>query len=123
MPSSAKRDELRAHLFNKAHTKPRSEIVKLFGIDVEFRQPTIGAILDAQKVENPAEQAAMMIVRFAYVPGTDELVFESGDIASITQWPFGEDMQRVQDVIGRLTALDVEATKKELANDPLDKAS
>lgn len=121
--SSAKRDELRAHLFDKANTRAKSEVLTLFGVEVELRQPSIGAIMDAQEIKDPARQAANMIIKFAYVPGTDEKVFEEGDVDSIIQWPFGEDLKHLQDAIGRLTSLDVEAAQEDLEKDPLDKAS
>ena len=47
------RDELRAKLLSSK--KFKSEIIQIFGEDVEVRQPNMGQILDAQQLEDRKE--------------------------------------------------------------------
>lgn len=112
------RDALRSKLLT-SH-KPKSKLVKVFGAEIELRQPRLGVVMKTREMEDPAERVASMIIQYAYVPGTDELVFEEGDQATITQWPFGQDLIELQQAITSLTGLDLDNAEKELRQDPLD---
>lgn len=119
------RDSLRAALLSSKNYKPKSVIVKLFGMDVEVKQQTIEEMMKLQAMEgdSPDTAAARMIVRFCYVPGTNERLFEEGDIPTIQQWPFGEDVVRLQQVVAKLQGINVEEAKAEVKADPLDRES
>jgi hypothetical protein len=111
------RDALRAKLLGKH--KSKTKIVKLFGQEVEIRQPTLNSILSSQQTEDIRIRTVDMIIQYAYVPGTDELVFEKTDRDVILGWPFGEDIVELQNAIAEMTGVDVEAAEEELQLDPL----
>lgn len=104
------RDALRAKLLKSKQF--RFEEIVLFGAKVEVRQPSVGAILDAQ--ENPDRKAAIvdMLIGYCYVPGTKEKIFDEGDRAAILQWPFGEDMVRLSRTIENMTSIDIASAEK-----------
>ncbi len=120
-PQNLTRDQIRTALF--AHQKADTRVVSLFGTQIELRQPTLGAILDARETEDERTRTADVFIRYAYVPGTNEKVFQDEDRDQILNWPFTEDLIRVQEVIAELTGVDLRAALKELADDPLDAAS
>lgn len=108
------RDAARAKIFAAENKKGESVVLQFFGTEIELKQPSIGEI---QKFgENVAEGGriafAQILVDYAYVPGTQEKVFESGDIASLNQLPFNADIQRVIDTIETFTNLSVKDAEK-----------
>ncbi len=114
------RDQMRAVLLGDP-AKPESEDIEIFGIKVEFRQPTFGAMMDARTIADDKTRTVEMIVAYAFVPGTNERVFEDTDRDTILSWPFSSDIVEIQRVIARLTGVDIEAIEEELAKDPLAK--
>lgn len=113
------RDEMRAQLLGNV-PRGKSELVTLFGVEVEFRQPTLGAILNASKEVDETSRTLDMFINYAYVPGTNEKVFEDTDKEVILGWPFGEDLQEVQKAVLRLTGVDLAEAEEELQADPLE---
>ncbi|KKM82887.1 hypothetical protein LCGC14_1314960 [marine sediment metagenome] len=105
------RDEIRAMIF-RGDREFRTEQLVLFGAKVDFRQPTLGAILGAKQEENRAKAVAEMLIRYCFVPGTKEQVFEDADIDTILGLPFGEDLQKANDAIERLTGIDVQGEEE-----------
>lgn len=99
------RDELRAKLFSAK--KYKSEIITLFGAEIEIRQPSLGGILEQQESEDRKAGLINSLTRFCYVPGTDELVFELGDAEAILNMPFGDDVVALNKAIENLTGIDV----------------
>ena len=101
MSSSELRDSLRAKVFTEHKVKTVS--VEFFGATIELRQPTMEDIVKAQA--NPDREAIIVrtLVDYAYVPGTDEKVFELGDAASLMKMPFGIDFLRVSKALEGLT--------------------
>lgn len=95
------RDAIRAQI---ASAKPQSEVIDFFGADIEFRQPTIGTILEMRQVE-ASEASFMMLLNFAFVPDTNEKVFELTDEDWLRELPFGEDMQRVISAVNKLLGI------------------
>ena len=116
------RDQLRANLIGLKH-KPKREIVTLFGCKVELRQPTLAAILNAREEESEQKRTTDVFLNYAFVPGTDEKVFEEGDRDVILNWPFTEELVEVQMVIARLTGIDLGIAEEELKADPLEESS
>jgi hypothetical protein len=101
----ATRDELRKTIFK--NSKPLSKRVVFFGAEIEMRQPPMKTVLELQQLEDKAAAAAQMIVGYAFVPGTDERVFDEADIDVITQMPFGGDLARINKAISELTDIDI----------------
>ena len=126
------RDAIRGKILGTDVARPKTIAMKLFGQDIELRQPTLGAMMDARMVDDMKQRTAQFIIQFACVPGTDERIFEEGDIPDILNWPFGEDLALFNTNISKLTgvnvevvnsAIDITQTKEDLANDPLDNSS
>ena len=101
----------------------KTEAITIYGIDIELRQPTLGAILDAQDEADTKARSADMIIRFACVPGTDERVFEDTDRAMILNWPFGDDMMKLQTAITKLSGVNIDDATDKLDKDPLEQQS
>lgn len=115
------RDQLRAVLIGKKH-QPRREPIELFGVEVELQQPTLRSILEAQDAPDELTRTADVFIQYAYVPGTDERIFEEGDRDVILNWPFTEDLVKVQLLIAELTGVDIRDAEEEL-KDPLSESS
>ena len=116
------RDAIRKALIGTKH-KGNSEIVKLFGVEIELRQPTLGAIIDARSDDDEKTRTTDIFINYSYVPGTDEKVFETTDRASILIWPFNDDILQVQIAITKLTGIDVSDAVEEINADPLEDSS
>jgi len=112
------RKAIRAALLGKRH-EPKSKIINIWGIDLELRQASLSTMLDAQVSEDTKVNAVNMIIRYSYVPGTDELVFEDTDRDEILSWPFGEELQLLQDTVMELTGVDIDGAEEELKENPL----
>ncbi len=113
------RDAIRAALVG-SRQEGASRAIKLFGIDIELRQPTFKSIMEARIEGDGATRAIDMIIKYAYVPGSEERIFEEGDIPQMEEWPFGPDLVAIQNAIVEMTGIDiaVEEATEEL-KDPL----
>lgn len=116
------RDQLRAALIGKKHA-PKRRTVTLFGVEIELQQPTLRSIVEARSDEDDLSRTADVFIRYAFVPGTDERVFEEGDKDVILNWPFDEDLLKVQQIIGELTGVDLSIAEEEVKADPLSESS
>lgn len=116
------RDQLRAELIGKKH-KPERQTVVLFGQEVELQQPTLASILEARENADEKTRVADVFIKYAYVPGSEERVFEEGDRDVILNWPFGEELIEVQRVIAKLTGVDIADAEEGLIGDPLGESS
>ena len=99
------RDALRGRLMGAK--KFRSERIKLFGEDVEIRQPSVGQILDAQEFEDQKKALVNILVNYCFIPGTEEKIFEDTDEGAIMEWPVGEWFTEINQAIQKLTNIDV----------------
>jgi len=95
--------------------KPKTEIVHAFGMDIEIRQPTLEAVMSYQTLTDRVEAASQMLIRYAFVPGTDTRIFDEGDVDLIKNVPFGNDMQVINDAITKMMDLKL-AIKAEEGN-------
>ena len=102
---SEARKAIRSKIFSAQAMKPASIITQFNGADIEVRQPTVGTILDFRQAEDGDRKQMMidMFIRYCFVPGTDEAVFEEGDLADLVQMPFGKDYTNLQEVISKLS--------------------
>lgn len=112
------RDELRAALLGDA-PKPESKIITMFGVELELRQPNLGAILKTREEGDNITRAIDMIIEYSYVPGTDDHVFEDTDRDAMMKWPFGPDLAALNAAIAELTGIDIDAAVEALRDDPL----
>lgn len=113
------RNALRGKLLGDRHLAER-EPITIFGVDIELRQPSFGSILDARDEASEKQRIADMIVKYAYVPGTDEQLFEVTDIDTILNWPFGDDLLRLNTAIIKLTGIELVDAEGVLEKSPLD---
>lgn len=97
------RDKIRAQVFQSR--KPKAKVIEFFDAEIELRQPTLGAILDAANEEERRAAIIDTLVNYAYVPGTDEKVFEDTDADSFKAMPWGADFQRVAKTLEEITEL------------------
>jgi len=116
------RKEMRDALLGHA-PEPETKLIDLFGISLELRQPSLGAILDAKDTEDSKVSSTNMIIKYACVPGSDEQVFEEADREMILNWPFGKDMVALQEAITELTGIDTTSATEDLQTDPLKEQS
>jgi len=101
VPHKPSRDELRKRIF--AGQPVRSKVVQFNGADIEIRQPKMRDILEAQSEENRADGIVNILIRYAFVPGTDQHVFEDSDADAIKEMGFGADFTAVSKAFGELT--------------------
>jgi hypothetical protein len=100
-PRKKSRGDVRANIF--ARKELRKKKIEFFGEEIELRQPQLGDIISAR--ENDDRQAAVIetLIKYAFVPDTDEKVFEEGDADSFKTMPFGADFLRVNNALEELT--------------------
>ena len=99
---STTRDALRAELLKTR--PPASKLITFFGQQIEIKQLTLEAVLDVGA--NPDQRGLInVLLQYAYIPGTNEKIFEEGDIETLKQLPFGGDFVTLTDAISELTNL------------------
>ncbi len=116
------RDELRAALIGKTH-KGDTKLITLFGVEIELHQPTLSKILEAREEDDEKTRTANIFITYAFVPGTNERIFEDTDRSTILEWPFNKDLIAVQEAIVELTGIDLGKATEELKGDPLGDSS
>ena len=116
--SKSPRDQIRAKLLGP-RLEAKSTLITVFDVELEMRQPTLGSILMARDEDDPEKRVVDMIIKYAYVPGTNDLVFEPEDLASILNWPFGEDLLLMQRTITELTGVNIDEAEEDLQKHPL----
>jgi hypothetical protein len=101
---STERDRIRAELLKSRPVK--SKVIEFFGQQIEIKQLTLGAVINA-RTELEDQQGALIsiLLKYAYVPGTEELLFEDTDADSLKALPFGGDFVSLTNAITELTNL------------------
>jgi len=100
------RNALRSKIF--AQHSANSKVIQLFGEDVEVRQPSIGEVLEAREDStSDRDTLVSLMVRYCYVPGTTERIFEETDSGAIMEWPIGKWFTDFNNAISELTDIDV----------------
>lgn len=103
-PQLSLRDRMRSDFFNAQLNKPESRIVEFRGYKIEIRQPTLGSVISAQEGEK-ARSVATTLIQYAFVPGTNDHIFEPEDEESLMQMPFGGDFIKVANALTELTSI------------------
>jgi len=103
------RNAIRAAIF--ASKKPMSKEVLFFGQKIELRQPILEDILTAQSGEDRKSAIVDTLVKYAFVPGTDEHIFEDADGDAIMKLPFGQDMVNITNALEDLTTVNFQDGK------------
>ncbi|MEE8599218.1 MAG: hypothetical protein V3S69_06900 [Dehalococcoidales bacterium] len=120
--SSVKRNEIRAQILGNT-PKGETRLVTLFGAEIELHQPTLRSILEAKDDDDEATRTADVFIKYAYVPGTKERVFEAGDRDSILNWPMNDELLKVQRLIVEMTGIDLADATEEIQTVPLAESS
>lgn len=105
------RSALRNAILGTQHSF-RAKTISFFGEEIELRQSTLKDVLDAQDTEDRKSAMVGMLVRYAYVPGTNEKVFEEEDADAIMQLPFGPDFTAVNEAIAEITGVNITVQEK-----------
>lgn len=114
-PAVAGAGSIRERIFASKNKTYKSRLVQFFGETIEIRQPTLGDILDSVNGDNAgdaAKQGIMVLLRYAYAPGTNDRVFDEADEESLLSLPFGEDFNRVVKAFTEVTGTDVKVAEK-----------
>lgn len=77
------RDDLRTAFFTCEDNKAKVDTIQLNGVDIEFRQPTIGTLNQLSEDFEGKTLAVMALIRFGFIPGTDEKFFDDADYDAI----------------------------------------
>ncbi len=106
-----KRDEIRSKIFSSKAFK--REEVEVYGTTIEVRQAPLGRVLDLQGMfgEDKKSAISLALIEFVMVPGTDEPVFDEGDVELILGLPFGDDFQALQAKINKIMGVSEEDVK------------
>lgn len=94
------REMIRNKVFAEKHN--RVEIVNFFGADIEIRQMILADIISAQASTDRESAIIDTLVKYAYVPGTDEKVFEDTDADALKQLPFDGSFVALSEAMERL---------------------
>ncbi len=111
------RDTLRANIFGAKNKLRKSKIIDLFGTDIEIRQPTVGEISALAKQASADEGSvglALALIAYAYVPDTNEKIFEDTDKDGILSFPADRWVDDLNKAIAEMTGVDLEEARKNL---------
>ena len=114
------RDDLRTKIFSGA-TNRESITITFFGADIELRQPTVGQLqnmLEEQSNRQGNIPLPQYLIQYAYVPGTDDKVFDQADLAGLMDLPYNQDMIIVANAVGKLSGVNVPVAEKNLTEAP-----
>jgi len=110
MSLTTSRDEIRAKVFA---SRPRSiKTIQLFGADVELRAFTVAELQKMMNEKSEIPPLAAMLIRYAYVPGTDEKVFDDADVAAIGNLETGKWVDELSTHVAALTGIDLRSAEK-----------
>ena len=112
----ASRDAMRASIFAAENKKPASTVIKLFGQDIEVRQPTLSLInkIGRKNAESANKYPGIVniLIGYCYIPGTDEKVFDDSDADQLASMPSGQWLNDFNEAVQKLTGLDVKEAEK-----------
>jgi hypothetical protein len=100
------REELRRKIF--ASKKPKSQKVTFRGEEIEVRQPSVRLVMQMTSEEDKGVQAVMMLINYAFIPGTDVKVFDPEDVDALIEMPWDEDWTAVNTAIVAMTGINLE---------------
>lgn len=108
------RDNIRAKILGS--TTVSTIAVDFFGEQIELRQATVGQMqkmIDAQNAGDATSKGVVAyLIAYAYVPGTDEKLFDDADAEVLGQLPFDDNMKALTDAINKLTNMSVSDAEK-----------
>lgn len=105
------RDSIRSKVFSGCKNFTREKVL-VNGMELEVKKPSvreahdIKRLLDTKKME---EAVAHSIIMLTYVPGTEERVFEAGDLEMFTTSAFDAPWKPLEEAIAKVMQVDREA--------------
>lgn len=111
------RNKIRERIFSSEQSRAKKLAISFFGTQIELRTPAVGKFLgsisqNADDGSNDQIRLVKLLIENAYVPDTDELVFNMADYESLVALPFNNDMALVVKTINELTGVDLKAKEK-----------
>lgn len=106
------REALRKKIFSEENIKPKVIPLQFNGTDLEWRQPSIRDVQEAQTLQEGKNFMALMLIGYTYVPGTEEKVFADEDYEMILGMPLSPSWQGVVQKISDTLDLKVEEKVK-----------
>ncbi len=109
-----KRDSLRANIFKSSNKQ--IEKMSISGSELEIHQPTIGEIADLNQSEGDVEvprrdTISGMIIKYCFVPGSNEHVFSKEDKDGILNLP-ATVLNEFNTAFAKLTNINIEDVEK-----------
>ena len=104
------RTDVRSKIFSKS--KFRTESIEINGIQVDVRQPSLAQIREIGKWDEDEDALIKLLIKFCYVHGTNDPVFDETDTESLEAMPTGKWMSDFQKAFSKLSGLDVEVAEK-----------
>lgn len=107
------RDKIRSGILN-GKKQLKSEKLTIFEQEVEIRQPSIRdlrRLADDEKSDGRL-LALTTLVNYAFVPGTDELVFGDEDLDELESLPYGDWVRELNNVYSKLTGINLGEAEK-----------
>lgn len=98
------RDQLRSSILEGMHGDRIS--ATLSGQEIEIRSPSLADIVDLQQEDNKAVSFARMLIAYAYVPGTDERLFEAADEEKLINLPFNDELRKLTSAMNKMLGVD-----------------
>ena len=95
------REEVRGAIFARKQFKRVK--ATLWGVEVEFQQPSLGKIFNQNLTEADNSLILQLIIDQSYVPGTQEKVFTSADLETLKAMPFDQELNKLSEAISELT--------------------
>lgn len=108
MTNNSTRNDIRGSIL--AAVKGPTKVVTFNGVEIEFRHLTIDQLTEINSKEG--NRLVNMIIATAYIPGTDELVFEAGDAETLKNLKWSPTITQLQEFFGTMYAGDVEGAEK-----------
>lgn len=107
------RDNLRAAIFSGKNKSRNSVKINIFETEVEVRQPTLAQIVNLTK-DDGTSPIIKALIEYCYVPGTNDKVFENGDVDSLLGLPTGQWLTDLNEAITKLSGVDIKEAEKNL---------
>ena len=105
------RAQIREAMFAHENAKPKRIPITMLGQSLEWLQPSIREVSEAQR-DPDKHFMVQMLIGYTYVPGSDEKVFVEDDYAVLVGMPMTGEFQEAVRVIGEALDLKVEAKAK-----------
>lgn len=103
--SSEARNILRGALLSGSHLARKRYPLDFFGQKIEIVQPSVSDVAKLSEGRTAGEVNISLVdvlIDYAYVPGTNEKVFEVGDKDILKELPFGPEMTALSELLSEL---------------------